>query len=78
MSLAEAERLMEDLVDEQLVDFVRVDGSGALFYRMHDLIRLCGQDFPAPQVPVGRYNRATAGPAVPDPRPRMDAHGSRR
>jgi DNA-binding SARP family transcriptional activator len=51
-SLAEAEELVEQLVDAQLVEFVGVDRMGGLRYRLHDLIRLYARECAALEEPA--------------------------
>ncbi|MBM0260592.1 tetratricopeptide repeat protein, partial [Micromonospora sp. 4G55] len=40
----DAEQAIERLVDAQLADFVQVDGTGHLRYRLHDLVRLYARE----------------------------------
>ncbi|GAA2387228.1 SARP family transcriptional regulator [Catellatospora methionotrophica] len=51
-SPTEAEELVEQLVDAQLVEFVGVDRMGGLRYRLHDLIRLYARECAALEEPA--------------------------
>lgn len=50
--LADAEELVEQLVDAHLVEFVGVDRMGGLRYRLHDLIRLYARESAALEEPA--------------------------
>ncbi|MBV2363343.1 BTAD domain-containing putative transcriptional regulator [Streptomonospora nanhaiensis] len=49
--LPEAETVVEDLVDAQLLSISGTDGTGRLRYRMHDLMRLYARERCAEEVP---------------------------
>jgi tetratricopeptide (TPR) repeat protein/transcriptional regulator with XRE-family HTH domain len=56
--VAEAEALLEDLVDAQLVDVTRWDVTGRPRYRLHDLVRLFARDRVHAEEPLGQRQAA--------------------
>lgn len=50
---AEAEELLEHLVDVRLLDVARCDGSGQTRFRFHDLTRLCARECAEADEPEG-------------------------
>ncbi|MDA0563136.1 winged helix-turn-helix domain-containing protein [Streptomonospora sp. S1-112] len=56
--LAEAETVVEDLVDAQLLSISGTDGTGRLRYRMHDLMRLYARERCAEEVPQAEREAA--------------------
>ncbi|WP_237109161.1 BTAD domain-containing putative transcriptional regulator [Nonomuraea sp. MG754425] len=55
---AEAEAIIEGLVDAYLVDFTRVDELGCLRYRVHELIRLHGREHAEAEEPAEELTAA--------------------
>ncbi|MEE1929239.1 BTAD domain-containing putative transcriptional regulator [Streptomyces sp. TRM 70351] len=60
MAEAEAQRLLEVLVDTQLVEFTGVDTAGAGRYRLHDLVRLFAREYAEEKEPADVLRAAVA------------------
>ncbi|MEJ2857570.1 MULTISPECIES: AfsR/SARP family transcriptional regulator [unclassified Saccharothrix] len=56
----EAEDVVEQLVDAQLVDFTRVDDLGCLRYRLHDLVRIHSRERAEAEEPASALSAAVA------------------
>lgn len=57
---AEAEELLERLVDTHLIDFATVDDMGAMRYRLHDLIRIHSRELAEAEEPAEALKAAVA------------------
>ncbi|MEJ1201677.1 MULTISPECIES: BTAD domain-containing putative transcriptional regulator [unclassified Streptomyces] len=59
---AEAQQLLEALVDTQLVGFTGVDAAGADRYRLHDLVRLFAREYAEEKEPADVLRAAVEAP----------------
>jgi len=60
VTVYEAEDLVEELVNAQLLDIVRCDAAGQARYRYHDLVRLYARERAAAEYPEARRRAALA------------------